>query len=67
MLQESAISYRLPLVIEKVEDGSYLATSPQLEGFLVLADTIEELLALAPGIARSLIDAMREKGLFCAS
>ncbi len=51
---------RLPLVIEQVEDGTYMATSPVLDGFLVQADTIEEIMTLAPGIAKALLDAMRE-------
>jgi predicted RNase H-like HicB family nuclease len=54
-------SFRLPLVIEQGEDGTYLATSPALDGFLVQADTVEEVIALAPGVAKSLIEAMREK------
>jgi hypothetical protein len=45
--------YRLPVVIERV-NGSYQATSPALDGFLVLADSLEEVLALAPGVARAL-------------
>ena len=56
-------SYRLPLEIVQVEDGSFMATSPVLEGFLVLADTVEEVISLAPGIAKSLIEAMREHGI----
>jgi predicted RNase H-like HicB family nuclease len=55
--------FRLPLVIEQVEDGTFLATSPALEGFLVQADTIEEILSLAPSIAKTLLDAMHEKGI----
>lgn len=55
--------FRLPLVIEQVEDGSFLATSPALAGFLVQADTIDEVIALAPSIAKTLLDAMREKGV----
>jgi len=54
--------YRLPIVIEQV-DGFYQATSPVLDGFLVLADTLDEVLALAPGVARALLAAMREKGV----
>ena len=54
--------YRLPIVIERVDDA-YQATSPALEGFLVLADTLEEVLALAPGVARALLEAMQEKGI----
>ncbi len=55
-------SYRLPVVIERV-NGSYQATSPALNGLLVLADTLDEVLALAPGVARALLQAMRDKGL----
>ncbi len=54
--------YRLPIVVEKV-NGSYQATSPALDGFLVLADTLDEVLALAPGVARALLEAMQEKGI----
>jgi len=53
---------RVPLVIEQVEDGSLMATSPRLDGLIILADTIEELQAIAPGIARALIEAKREQG-----
>jgi len=57
-----AESYRLPLVVERVND-SYQATSPALEGLLVLADSLEEVLALAPGVARALLEAMQTKGV----
>ena len=56
-------SYRLPVVIELLEESGYLATSPVLPGLLVQTDTVEEALALAPGVARALIVAMREKGV----
>ncbi len=55
-------SYRLPVVIERV-NGSYQATSPALDGFLILADTVDELLALAPGVARALLEVMQAKGV----
>jgi len=53
---------RLPVVIEQVNDA-YQATSPALDGFLVLADTLDEVLALAPGVARALLEAMQDKGV----
>ena len=53
---------RIPLVIEQVEDGAYMATSPTLEGLKLLADTVEKVLALAPGIVIGLTKAMHEKG-----
>ncbi len=55
--------YVLPLEIQALEEGGYLATSPALPGFLVQAKTVEEVLRLAPDIAQSLIEAMREKGI----
>jgi len=61
--QFASIHYRLPLSIEQMEDGSYMATSPALNGFLVLADTIEEVYQLAPDIAKTLLEAIRDKGL----
>lgn len=54
---------RLPLEIQRLEEGAYLATSSVLPGFLVQGDTVEEVLELAPGVARSLLEAMREKGV----
>lgn len=55
--------YPLSLEIHPLEEGGYLATSPTLPGFLVQADTIEEVLRLAPGVALALIQAMQEKGV----
>ena len=55
--------YKLPIEIHPLEEGGYLATSPSLPGFLVQAETVEEVLRLAPGVAQSLIEAMREKGV----
>jgi len=55
--------YRIMLDIEQMEDGSYMATSLDLDGFLVLADTVDELFRLAPGVAKSLIETMREEGI----
>ena len=55
--------YRLPVEIMPLEEGGYLATSPTLPGFLVEAETLEEVLRLAPGVAQALIDAMKEKGV----
>ena len=55
--------YVLPLEIQALEEGGYLATSPALPGFLVQSETVEEVLRLAPDIAQSLIEAMREKGI----
>ena len=55
--------YVLLLEIQALEEGGYLAISPALPGFLVQAETVEEVLRLAPDVAQSLIEAMREKGV----
>jgi len=44
------------------EEGPYLGTSPDLPGLIVEADSPEELIAIAPDIARDLIEVMLETG-----
>jgi len=53
--------YKIPLSVEPLEEGGFLATSPALPGFLVQAGTLEEVFRLAPGVAHALLEAMREK------
>lgn len=55
--------YILPVEIQSLEEGGYLARSPALPGFLVQADTVDEVISLSPGVAQALIEAMREKGV----
>ena len=55
-------TFEITLMIEQLEEGPYLGTSPELPGLIVQADTPEEVLALAPGIAHDLIAVMREIG-----
>ena len=55
--------YILPIEIQQLEEGGYLARSPALPGFLVQADTVEEVISLAPGVAQTLFEAMQEKGV----
>ena len=55
--------YLLPIRIEELEDGRYLGRCDKLPGLNVQADSIQEVLRLAPKIARSLIAAMRAKGV----
>ena len=53
----------MPIEIQSLEEGGYLARSTALPGFLVQADTVEEVVNLAPGVAQTLIEAMQEKGI----
>ena len=55
--------YTLPIHIEPLEEGGYLARSPVLPGFLVEGETVEQVLEWAPGVARALLQVMREKGI----
>jgi len=59
----SMAKYILPVEIQPLEEGSYLARSSAMPGFLVQADTIEEVISLSPGVAQALIESMREKGV----
>ena len=56
-------SFLLPMRIRRLEDGSYLGRASTLPGLNVQADTVEEVLRLAPKIAKALIEAMRAKGV----
>ena len=55
-------TYSVTLEIEHLPEGPYLATSPDLPGLIVQADTPEEVIRLAPNIACDLIEVMQETG-----
>ena len=54
--------YQITLEIQQLPEGPFLGTSPELPGLIVQAETAEEVVALAPGIAKDLIEVMRETG-----
>jgi len=61
----AGLLYDLPIEVEELTDGGdyrYLATSPDLPNLLVVGDTIEEVLELAPRVAAALIASMRAAG-----
>lgn len=57
--------YDIRLQVEALADGGdyrYLATSPDLPSLIVVGDTAEEVLALAPDVASALIDSLAASG-----
>ncbi|MBX7236467.1 MAG: type II toxin-antitoxin system HicB family antitoxin [Caldilineales bacterium] len=57
--------YDIQIRVEELADGGdyrYLATSPDLPGLLVVGDTAEEVLTLAPDVASALIDSIHALG-----
>jgi len=57
--------YDLPITGDELKDGGdyrYMATSPVLPGLMVVGDTVEEVLALAPQVAAALIASMKAAG-----
>ena len=54
--------YQITLEIQKLEEGPYLGTSPELAGLIVQGKSPEEVVELAPDIARELIEVMLETG-----
>ncbi len=52
--------YRITLEIEKLAEGPFLGTSPELPGLIVQADTVEDVVSMAPAIAHDLIAVMLE-------
>lgn len=59
------VLYDLRIELEELDDGSdyrYMATSPDLPGLIVVGDTTEEVLALAPQVASALIASLKASG-----
>jgi len=59
------VLYDLKIELEELDDGGdyrYMATSPDLPGLLVVGDTAEEVLALAPQVASALIASLKAAG-----
>jgi len=54
--------YQITLEIRRLEEGPYLGTSPELPGLIVQGTTPEEVVELAPDLARELIEVMIETG-----
>ena len=57
--------YDLQLTVEALDDGGdyrYMALSPDLPNLLVVGDTVEEVLFLAPQVATALIASMKAAG-----
>jgi predicted RNase H-like HicB family nuclease len=54
--------YQITLDIQKLEEGPYLGTSPDLPGLIVQGASPEEVIELAPDLARELIEVMLGTG-----
>lgn len=59
------VLYDLKIELEELDDGGdyrYMSTSPDLPGLIVVGDTAEEVLALAPQVASALIASLKAAG-----
>ena len=59
------VLYDLKIELEELDDGGdyrYMATSPDLPGLIVVGDTAEEVLALAPKVASALVASLKAAG-----
>ena len=56
-------TYVLPVEVERLEDGRYLAVCPTLEGCHAEGDTIAEALENVEDVARVLVELSLEQGL----
>jgi predicted RNase H-like HicB family nuclease len=59
------VLYDLRIELEELHDGGdyrYMATSPDLPGLIVVGDTAEKVLALAPQVASALIASLKAAG-----
>ena len=56
------MEYLVPIEIEPLEEGGFLATSSVLQGFLAQGRTIAETMEIAQDVARKLIESYIEHG-----
>jgi predicted RNase H-like HicB family nuclease len=56
------MEYLMPIRIEPLEEGGYLATSEVLPGFLAQGRSIAETIEIAQDVARKLIESYVEHG-----
>lgn len=54
--------YLIPITIEYLEEGEYLATSPVLQGLVAQGRTIAETIEIAEDVARKLVESCLEHG-----
>jgi antitoxin HicB len=52
--------YLIPLSIEPLEEGGYLATSPHIQGLVAEGRTIAESIEIAEDVARKIIESLIE-------
>lgn len=52
----------IKLTIEHLDEGGYLATSPDVPGLIAEGRTVSEAVQIAQGLARILLDACLEHG-----
>jgi antitoxin HicB len=57
-----SMEYLLPIEIESLEEGGYLATSEVLPGFLAQGRSMAETLEIAQDVARKLVESYVEHG-----
>ncbi len=55
--------YKLPIEIEPLDEGGYLAVCPILQGCHAEGDTIGDAIENVEDVARSLIELMQEDGI----
>ncbi len=53
--------YIVPITIEELKEGGFLATSPVLQGLIAQGRTVAETMEIAEDVARKIIDSMVEQ------
>jgi predicted RNase H-like HicB family nuclease len=61
-MERGTMEYLMPIRIEPLEEGGYLATSEVLPGFLAQGRSIAETIEIAQDVARKLIESYVEHG-----
>jgi len=62
LLEGRTVEYLLPIEMEPLEEGGYLATSEVLPGFLAQGRSMAETLEIAQDVARKLVESYVQHG-----
>ena len=59
---DASTEYLVPITMEALEEGGYLATSDTLQGLLAQGRTIAETLEIASDVARKIVESRLAQG-----
>lgn len=59
---DTSVEYLVPITVEALEEGGYLATSETLQGLIAQGRTIAETIEIAQDVARKIVESCLAHG-----